>query len=190
MDIFSHGLWAAAAAKGVNQSRWKRLNLWVAGLWGIFPDLFAFTIPFAWMMWAVVFGGLDMSQLRGHHDPLAEPVSIAGSWTFMLAGALYNVSHSLFVFALVFFIIWVSFRRPMWEMGGWFLHILSDIPTHSYQFFPTPAFWPFFDWKFDGFSWGTLWFLIPNYILLILVFIFIQKWRNGKSLLSLTKKYK
>ena len=46
MDIFSHGLWAAAAAKGVNKSQNKRrVNVWAMAMWGVFPDLFHANTP-------------------------------------------------------------------------------------------------------------------------------------------------
>lgn len=175
MDIFAHGLWAAAAAKGVNRSQSKRLNVWVAGLWGIFPDLFAFTIPVVWMIWGLTIGGLSLADMPGHHGPSVEPIEVGSDWTLTIASALYNVSHSIFIFGFVSIILWAIFRRPVWEMGGWLLHILTDIPTHTYQFFPTPVFWPFFDWKFDGFAWGTPWFIILNYSLLLFTFWFLLK---------------
>lgn len=182
MDIFAHGLWAAATAKGVNRSRRKRLNVWVAGFWGIFPDLFAFTIPVLWMIWGLTIGGLTLADMPGHYGPSIEPVDVSSDWTLMLASALYNVSHSLIVFLLVFLIIWFTFRRPVWEIGGWLLHILIDVPTHTYQFFATPVFWPLFDWKFDGFAWGTPWFIILNYSLLLATFFFLAKRRKSKTI--------
>ncbi|MEK7538954.1 MAG: hypothetical protein AAB552_03890 [Patescibacteria group bacterium] len=181
MDIFAHGLWAAAAAKSAKQSRGKRLNVWVTTLWGIFPDLFAFTIPVVWMIWGLTFGGLSLSDMPRHNGPPIEPAQVGGDWTLMLASALYNVSHSLIIFFLVFSIIWFVFRRPVWELGGWLLHILIDVPTHTYQFFPTPVFWPLFDWKFDGFSWGTPWFMLLNYSLLGATFWFLVRRRKREN---------
>jgi hypothetical protein len=60
-----------------------------------------------------------------------------------------------------------------WEMGGWLVHILCDIPTHSYRFYPTPIFWPLSSWKFNGFSWGVWWFMLLNYSALFIVFLII-----------------
>lgn len=62
MDIFSHGLWAGAAYKAVNKKAKKPLNVWLAGFWGVFPDLFAFTIGFAWIFGSLIFEKLSKSS--------------------------------------------------------------------------------------------------------------------------------
>jgi membrane-bound metal-dependent hydrolase YbcI (DUF457 family) len=83
---------------------------------------------------------------------------------------LYNVTHSLIVFLIAFLLVWFLLKRPLGELSAWGLHVLVDVPTHSYQFFPTPIFWPFFDWKFDGWQWSTPNILIPNFVLLSLLY--------------------
>ncbi|MEK7520096.1 MAG: hypothetical protein AAB581_02530 [Patescibacteria group bacterium] len=176
MDIFSHGLWAGAGALALKKKIGLKINPWVAGWWGLFPDLFAFTIPTLWILSGVLTGTLDRNAFPDPHA--AEPAPPDGLPMLQLASMLYNWSHSLVIFALVFGIVWFVLRRPVWELGGWLLHILADIPTHSYQFFPTPVFWPLFTWKFDGFSWGTPWFLIPDYILLAVVFYLLLRKRK------------
>lgn len=181
MDIFSHGLWAAVAAKGINKSQNKRrVNVWAMAMWGVFPDLFAFAIPFAWMIVAFVSG--DVSGGDFHARPAGEESTnpnMAG--VFQLSHALYNMSHSLFIFAVVFWGVWLYFRQVRLELLGWLLHIIIDIPTHTAAFFPTPIFWPLFDWKFlYGFSWGQPWFLILNYSLLAGVYLYF--WKGKKKL--------
>jgi len=77
---------------------------------------------------------------------------------------------------IVFFV-----RRVPWEVGGWLVHILIDIPSHSYKFYPTPFLWPFSEWKFDGWSWGAPIFMIINYSLIIgvyVLFYFVNKKRK------------
>jgi len=174
MDTFAHGLWAGALAKGLNKrgEKHRRLNVWATALWGIFPDIFAFGLPFIFVVWSVVFGGASFADFGGH-PPVAEPMSGDTLAVFQLSNAFYNVSHSLVVFAVVFFSVWVHFKEFRLELLGWFVHILIDIPTHTYAFFPTPVFWPIFDWKFDGFSWGQPWFMILNYTLLLLAYGFL-----------------
>lgn len=174
MDIFSHGLWAGAAAKGINKKRESRLNIWQAALWGLFPDLFAFTPAFLGMFWLIFTGQMSFSEWPGRHG-MGEPTAGNSTAAFQLAGHLYNFSHSIIVFALIFGLAWFLMRRPVLEMGGWLLHIIMDIPTHSYAFFPTPVFWPLFGWKFNGFSWATPWFLILDYSLLILVYWLLRE---------------
>ena len=95
------------------------------------------------------------------------------------------VGHSLNIFAIISFVIYLTFkylkargltaRRMPWEMGGWLLHILIDIPTHSYQFYPTPLCWPISGWKFNGFSWGNAYFLAVNYFALGVIYFLLRK---------------
>lgn len=181
MDIFAHGLWAGAGAKALNKRTGaRRVNVWAMVLWGMFPDLLAFTIPFAWLMWGLIFGGLDFSQFSGHHPPLAEPAGQNSAWIFLMASVLYTVGHSAVVFAFVFFAVWFLFKRPRIELLGWLLHIMMDVPTHTYAFYPTPVFWPLWGWEFNGFSWGQPWFLVLNYSLLLLVYALLARKKFDK----------
>ena len=166
MDIISHGLWTGAVAKAANIKKEKPLNFWAAAWWGVFPDLFAFTIPFLGLLWNL---------------NLREPPPSDTLWIFKLATSLYNVSHSAVIFLIVFGLVWLVLRRPVWEMSGWVLHILMDIFTHSYRFFPTPVFWPLFGWKFNGISWANPWFLAINYAALIFVYLALWKFKNGRA---------
>ncbi|MBI2514658.1 hypothetical protein HYV91_00495 [Candidatus Wolfebacteria bacterium] len=169
MDIFSHGLWAGAGAKAVN----LKLNFWLAFFWGVFPDLFAFAIPFVWVITNLILGNLTPADLPRPEE--SEPPSQNTLWIFRLASSLYNLSHSLVVFFLIFGIVFIIFKRPFWEMSGWLLHILFDIPTHSYRFFPTPFLWPLSGFKLDGFSWAHPWFIALNYGTLLIVYWFLRK---------------
>ena len=184
MDVFAHGLWAGAAAKAANKNSAiagkikKPLKVWSAVIWGVFPDIFAFVLPFAWLFWNLVFGDLNFSDFPRPEN--MEPAMHDTLPILNIASGLYNTSHSLFVFVLVFALVWIVLRRPIWEMSGWLLHILIDIPTHSYRFYPTPFLWPFSEWKFDGFSWGTPWFLILNYSAIILVYWILRRKKNKK----------
>lgn len=60
-------------------------------------------------------------------------------------------------------------------MLAWGVHILVDIPTHSYRFYPTPFLWPLSGWKFNGFSWGTPWFIVVNYGALLLTIWWLRQ---------------
>lgn len=180
MDIFSHGLWAGAVAKGLNKREGKRhINVWAMALWGVFPDLFSFSISFVWLMWGLVFGGLELGQFGANHPPLAEPLGHNTIWVFHLSGVLYNMSHSLVIFSVVFLAVWIYFKQPRLELLGWLLHVVMDVPTHTYAFYPTPVFWPLFDWKFNGFQWAQWWFMLLNYSLLILVYAVLSRRRKG-----------
>lgn len=169
MDIFSHGLWAAAAAHGVNLKTKTKVSIWKIGAWGMFPDLFAFTAAFVSML----FTGLRFDP----HD--AEPYGGSGHFIYQLTHSLYNMSHSVIVFAVAFGFAWLLFKRPIWEMGGWLLHIVMDIPTHSYAFFPTPILWPVSGWKFNGFSWAQPWFIVADFSALAITYLII--WYAGQK---------
>jgi len=184
MDIFSHGLWAGAAAQAGNVSEKaqgftkRRISVWWTVVWGVFPDLFAFTIPFMWIMWQTITGQASFGEFRPPHEP-AQPNSFP---MFALASSLYNISHSVIIFFLLFGVVFFIFKRPVWEMMGALIHILSDIPTHSYSFFPTPFLWPLSDFKVNGISWGTPWFMVLNYSAIVLVYTLI--YRKKKTALA------
>lgn len=171
MDIFSHGIWSGIAASAINKKIKKPLNVWRAAFWGVFPDLFAFIIPFVGLFWYRVIG----VDVIAPSPSEAEPPAGNNSWIFRLAGFLYPFSHSLIVFLLVFALVFLICRRPVWEMGAWLFHIFIDIPTHSYRFYPTPFLWPVSGWKFNGFSWGEPWFVILNYSLILFAYFIFRR---------------
>jgi hypothetical protein len=166
MDIFAHGLWAAAAASGARKKFRRRLRVGWAALWGVFPDLFAFTVPVTLMLWHWLTGEAGM------------PAGPRGMPGFALARQLYHFSHSLVVFAAVFGLVWVVLRQPVLEMLGWPLHILIDIPTHTMRFFPTPFLWPLSSYRASGISWGNPWFMACNYSALVIVYVYL--WRRSR----------
>lgn len=170
MDILAHTLWANAGARGANaiagkkRKKWK-INVGWTAFFGVAPDLFAFTIPFLIGLSRVIFEDFSLSSFRDHH-------ALAGG--FDLAGYLYQFSHSLIIWALVFVLVWVLSKRPRLELLGWLLHILIDIPSHSINFYPTPFLFPISDYRFPyGVSWASPVYMIINYSLLTVVWIYI-----------------
>jgi len=178
MDIMAHGLWTGALYSVINSKRKakERIKILPAVLWGIFPDVFAFTIPFAYMLFGLLFGFVKLSQFPNPSS--VEPLSPALHAIFSLTSNLYSFSHSLIIFFAVIAIIYFITRKVYWSMGGWLLHILIDIPSHSYSFYPTPIFWPLSGWKFNGISWSNPWFMVINYLALVIVYIWL--WRTHK----------
>ena len=188
MDIFAHGLWTGAAYKALNNKRAfaekNKLSIKLAVFWGVFPDLFAFTVPFAIIFYNIFFGSLNFSDFPKPDN--TEPPGATGLLVMSIAQRLYNVSHSLVIFAVVFLIVYFIFRRMPVEMLGWAFHIFIDIPTHTYEFFPTRVFWPIFGWKFSGISWGEPWFMALNYGGLAIVYFWLNKgvfhrWRRNED---------
>ena len=181
MDILAHTLWANAGARGANALAQKKGNkkfkispVWT-GFFGVAPDFFAFTFPFFIVIYNIIFGPASLSDFGKHH--------IVNSSGFDLAAYLYQFSHSLVIFALVFILVWVIYKRPRYELLGWALHILIDIPSHSAGFYPTPFLFPISDYKFlYGVSWANQIYMIINYSALLLVWgsIFFTKFKNKK----------
>jgi hypothetical protein len=153
VDILSHGLWG-----GIAFGRSSRPSFWLAFVIGLAPDLLSFGI-----LWIAVALGMAEKPDFSYGTP---PESTIPQYVH----ALYEVTHSFVVFLLVFLLAWYLRKRPQWELAAWGLHVLVDVPTHSYAFFPTPVLWPLFNWKFDGWQWMTPAILIPNYVLLALLY--------------------
>lgn len=173
MDIFAHTLWTNIAARKVNQTLVKKqqpkISLGWMTFWGIFPDLAAFTYPFAIRFLSVLVGELSLYNfflLR--RPPVSEEAVFSNG--FNVTAYVYPFSHSIIIFGLVFIIAWIIWRRPRFELLGWALHIIIDIFTHSAAFYPTPFLFPISDWRFlYGVAWREQWLMIVNYSALLLV---------------------
>ncbi len=180
MEILAHTLWTTAGVKKLNNDNNKLKNkpisyFW-ASFWGVFPDLFAFTIPFIYSFYRVLIKGETFGSFATRHQ-------VADG--FNLAHTLYQYSHSLVIFIIVFFLVWIILKRPYLAMLGWSLHILLDIPSHSISFFPTPFLFPISDYNFPyGIAWSTPWFMIINYIIIIIIwsFLLIKRAKNKSSI--------
>lgn len=170
MDVVSHGLWAAALYKGINIKKQAAFRPGLAAWWGVFPDVFAFALPLLWLGKVLLTGELAFADIKHSHS--AEGTSADSALIGSITETLYQYSHSLVVFTIVVLCLfllrtYVLKKTGMpWEMGGWLLHILMDIPTHSTSFYPTPFLWPLSDVKVNGIAWGTPWFMITNVVLL------------------------
>lgn len=172
MDIFAHGMWAGAASVAANRRWRRRIRLHWAALWGVFPDLVAFTPSFLLGLWGAATGRAPITNrfffLRhGMTDALPG---------FLRPEALYHFSHSLVFFGLVFGVAWWLRRLPALAMLGWPLHILMDIPTHRAGRYGTPFLWPLTDYRFDGISWGQRWFMVLNWSLIAAACLSLVLW--------------
>jgi hypothetical protein len=168
MDIFAHGLWAAAAARGLNRKSRRRVSVVWTAWWGIFPDLFAFAPAIGFMLW---------QRLSDVPAPATPPHGPGGP-AFNLAWGLYQISHSFIIFGAAFGFAWLIARRPWLPTLGWALHIVIDIPTHTARFFPTPFLWPVSSYTFNGISWGNPWFMAVNWGAIAAVYLLL--WRTGR----------
>ena len=153
MDIFAHFFWAYAIFH-------KTKKPWLAGLFGILPDIFSFGIFFVMR----IFSGNIF--VRGPPDPSTVPAFITNS---------YNYTHSLIIFLIALFIIYLLTKKFYIFLLGWPLHVLLDIPTHTNRLFPTPFLFPISNYMFNGISWGNPLFIKINYSLLLLAYLFIYR---------------
>ena len=162
MDTLAHGLWGGAAFGQGKESPWK----WAFWL-GMAPDLFSFGPFFLTHIGDI---GERWSKHRfGPPDPLSIPSYVYHA---------YDVTHSLVIWSALFVVTWKVSGRPFWPLAAWALHILCDIPTHSTRFFPTPYLWPFQTPFVNGMRWARMSFMLTNYSLLTLTYIFIYSYRK------------
>lgn len=166
VDIISHGLWGALAF-----GRRSRTSFWLAFGIGLAPDLCSFGV-----LWIAATLGLSPMPDFSHGTPPESTIPL-------YVHRLYDVTHSLMVVLALFALLWLLLKRPVWELGAWGLHVLIDIPTHSFAFFPTPFLWPLSDWKFDGWQWSQSAILIPNFTLLLLLYVWFLL-QQGRPLLK------
>ncbi len=170
MDTFAHGLWAGAAGIAAKRKLGRPIRLrWVL-LWGVFPDLFAFSIPFLLVTWHRLFG--DASEPR-HLFSSAMREALP---PFLHPDVLYRWSHSLVIFCLVYGIVWYVSKGPALSILAWPLHVLMDIPSHRAGRYGTPFLWPISSYKFDGVSWGQRWFMVLNYSAITAAFVLLLAW--------------
>jgi len=173
MEILAHGLWSAAAAVGGERVVKRRISILWSAFWGIFPDVFAFSLIIGWYALKVLTGQ-DVSDLPGPID--VEPIVADRFWIVQVTSYLYLIGHSAVVFALIFALVCVMQRRVVWSMLGWLLHIGIDLFTHSYAIYPSPFLFPVLLTDFKGIWWAQGWFMVINYLALIFVY-----WRILKS---------
>jgi hypothetical protein len=170
MDIVSHSLWGLLAGKTAEPALGRVSGRQLA-FWGAWPDLFAFSLPVLAMVWSFLTGTLSWSCLL-HRGSDGLPPDFGRFGPFGAAPFLYDISHSLFVFLVIFLAVWYAasgWRRLRRDrlptpMLSWLLHLLMDVPSHSLAFYPTPIFWPLSDWRFNGLVWNQPAFLLADYV--------------------------
>ncbi len=172
MDILSHGLWG-----GLLFGRKSRRDFSIAFLFGIIPDLAS-------------FGPLFISQIfipelrvRPDYSSGSPDLSLLPEYVTQI----YNYTHSLVIFLIIFLIVWAIRRKPQFLMLAWPLHVLYDIPFHTQAFFPTPFLWPISNLTIDGVAWGDPRILIPNWIGLIVFYVVWYVLNSKKEVVPLEK---
>ena len=168
MDIISHTLWGWIYSKFANNNIKKKWNTKWTILCSILPDLISFIPLTIWIITSLFLGTLTFQKMSGIH-PFDDQTIINS-----ITNILYSITHSLLIFLAVFFICWIIFKRPIFELTGWLVHILIDIPSHSIKFFATPLLWPLSNITYDGIAWANPIFLILNFSSIIICFILLR----------------
>lgn len=159
MDTFSHALW------GYGLFGYKRYA-WLAIFFGAMPDLITFG---AFML-------MQMIQGTWHIGP--PPLATIPGWLF----TTYSLGHS-FIICLPIIGLVALWRKPVaFAMLAWPFHIVLDFPFHTFTYFPTPIFWPIYDFKVDGFSWSHWYIWLPNVAGLIFLFYYRRHQKNHLQL--------
>lgn len=143
MDFFAHGFWSYIFFH-------KSKQPWIAVLFGLLPDTISWGVYLVYRLFTTgfQFGAPDLGAIPG--------------WVF----TLYGLSHSLIISFLVILIVYFMARRIAIYMLAWPIAIVLDTLTHTRDFLPTPFLWPF-EWYFPGINWGTGWFMIINWGLIL-----------------------
>lgn len=159
MDVFAHWLWTYAIY-------FKNKYRFLAAFLGVMPDLLA-------------FGPLFLYSIFSNNLTISKP-DISAIPDYVFVG--YNFTHSIVIFLIIVGVFYYITRDIPWVAGGWLLHILIDIPTHTSNFFPTPFLWPLSDFTVSVISWSNMIFMIINYSLLVIVYtyllMFVRKKKN------------
>lgn len=135
--------------------------------------MFLLAICFGMLPDLLSFGVFTVARLLGAPG---HPGFGDGAWPSMDAypayvHVLYNISHSLVVFALALGIVWLFARAYVTPFLAYGFAVLMDVPTHGIDFFSTPILWPFSSYRFDGVSWGEPSVFLPNVILLTCAYV-------------------
>jgi hypothetical protein len=156
LDVFAHALWSTAGGIAARRKLHWRIQLGWLAAWSVLPDLVVFTIPAAIRIGRFLTGA-SKTLLPDGSGPRFD-------WAF----GIYNVTHSLVVWAVCFGALWLVARRPMLELLGWALHIVTDIFTHT-GIFAIKFLWPLSAVHVYGIRWETPWFLALTYAALAAV---------------------
>ena len=178
MDILAHGLWTLAGGEVLRRRGLLTHRQLVAGATlAVAPDLLHMVPVLA----GVLAGQVTAAELQAYAtaNPGEEPLLPA--WVNALAHHSHCFMHSAVIAALASLLAW--WLRPMWLyplLGSW-LHIATDVPTHSADYYAVPVLYPFTYRGLDGFAWTTPWFIALNYAALAAVGLWLYRTRRSPS---------
>ena len=172
MDILAHGLWAGAGVAWARHYLPLPRGTAVATVaLAVLPDL-AHLLP---SLASALAGDGTLQAVVDYAvaQPGQEPQTTA--LVQLLAHHLHCIFHSAVVAGAVSLLV-VVFLRTWWiPLLGWWSHIAIDVLTHSASFYPVPVLYPFTEAGFDGLAWNTPWFLVLNYLALVVCWCWILR---------------
>ena len=163
MDILAHGLWTNVMYKAIPETRNNRKLTYWGIAFGLLPDLVSFTPVFIYGLYALIFK---------HQAFFAGPPGPDNPF-FNYAVQSYNYTHSIVIWLAATILLWIILKKFPIIMLGWALHIFIDIFSHTEAFFATPFLFPISGFKISIVSWAHPVFMLINYSLLIILYLFV-----------------
>lgn len=164
MDILAHGMWAWAGGEVLRRHGYMTKRTHAAGVvLAMLPDVIQL-IP---VLFGVLIRQVSGSELVAYAtaNPGGEP--ILREWVSRSAHHLHCAMHSVLVLGALSLAAWRWRRSWLYPLLGWWLHIATDVPTHSAAYYAVPIFYPVTYRGFDGFAWTSPWFIVLNYLALL-----------------------
>lgn len=176
MDIFAHGVWAGLGFVWANRARkLNRRTLALTVTLATAPDL----VQLLPLMSAAVFFGDGWAVLKTYATALPGYEPPMSALMSALVHHLHCVMHSALVAGGVTVFLWLWMGRLWVPLLGWWSHIIIDVFTHSADFYPSPVLYPLTYWGFDGIAWNTSWFMVVNYLSLIVLAAMVWRLRRN-----------
>ena len=168
MDVFSHALWAGAAAVALRRRRhdWSRGDVAAAMAFGAAPDLVGLLPVTAW----AIGTASPSTAIREYVAAIPGTEPSMAPWARLAEHHLHCAAHSVLVAGLAALLAWRWRPRLLRGFTGWWLHLGLDVPTHSEAFYAVTLFYPLTEWSFDGIAWTTPWLLGANWVALALTY--------------------
>jgi hypothetical protein len=159
MDTLSHALWGYGLF-GYKHKRFAAL----AAFFGAMPDLISFG--------AFIF----LRVIQGNWQPGKPPLETIPHWLI----TNYAIGHSFIVSFTVIGLVALWRKDIAFAMLAWPFHIVLDFPFHSFEYFPTPLFWPISGFKVDGIPWSNWYIWFPNVASIMLLFYYRRRQKLRK----------
>ncbi len=165
MDIVAHTLWAGLGTAWIAQRRpLKRATIAATIVLAAMPDVIQMLPVLAWWIsggsWAAV-------QAFAVAMPGQEPLLPEGvNWW---SHTIHCIAHSAVIATAATLLLWAWLRIFWLPLFGWWSHIVIDVFTHSADYYASPVLYPFTERGFDGIAWITPWFMVLNYLAILMV---------------------